>query len=101
MNGLPQLPHLISPGLYPPIRDLVRQCGQVTVYPFGLVFMLRLPWAAARLRNYRTSPGSLVCNDRKLAVLSNFTLASERESLDRRRARSGSSCSCTHCLMGR
>lgn len=39
LNAFPQLPHRISPGLYPPIRNLVRQCGQVTVYPPGLRFM--------------------------------------------------------------
>lgn len=31
LNAFPQLPQRIKPGLYPPITNLVRQCGQVTV----------------------------------------------------------------------
>lgn len=52
---MPQWPHRIKPGEYPPIRKRDLQCGQVTVYPRGFDFMLAFLalhglWAAARAR---------------------------------------------------
>lgn len=45
LKARPHWPQRISPGLYPPIRNLVRQWGQVTVYPPGLPFIFHLRWA--------------------------------------------------------
>lgn len=48
LKTLPQLPQRISPGLYPPIRNFARQCGQVTEYPPDLRFTCHLRGLVAR-----------------------------------------------------
>jgi hypothetical protein len=82
---LPQLPQRISPGLYPPITNLARQCGHVTEYPPDLRFMCPLHWLYGPTWNLgEASPESLVSTDHCMAYSRTLTLASERKSPDRR-----------------